>query len=109
MRIFRTLVVAGCLVLSCNASHAFADTGGTVHIFVADFRIFVADSGDGATAKVTLDSRTYRVPISFEVGLNWKDVRDAYSIPAAFGELLKQGRIRIYITCSGAEFHVTRR
>jgi hypothetical protein len=102
MKILRTLIVAGCLAFTLFASHALADTGDPV-------RILVAEVGDGGTAKVTLDSRTYRVPIGFESGLSWSDVRDAYSIPAAYAELLKQGRIRIYVTCSGAEFHVTHR
>jgi hypothetical protein len=102
MKILRTVLIAACLVFTLPASHAFADSGDPV-------RIMVREVGDGSTAKVTLDSGTYRVPIGFESGLSWSDVKDAYSIPPAYAELLKQGRIRMYITCGGAEFHVLRR
>jgi hypothetical protein len=102
MKILRSLVIAACLAFPFSASPALADTGNSV-------RLLITKVGDGSTAKVTSDWGTSRVPISFESGLGWDDVKDAYTIPAPYAELLKQGRIRIYISCGGAEFHVTRR
>jgi len=100
----KTLRLFFCLcsfALVLNTSLAFADSGDKVRLLVT--------KADDATAKITLDSGTYDVPISFEVGLSRADVRDAYSIPPGYAELLKHGRITIYISCGGAEFHVVHR
>jgi hypothetical protein len=71
-------------------------------------RFLVAKAGD-QTAKVTIGSQTYLVPISIEKGLSWDDVKDGYELPPAYISLLKQGRIAISITCSGTSFSVVRR
>jgi len=69
-------------------------------------RILVAKS-DEVTAKVTLGTQTYLAPIRFEdSSFSWNDVKDGYSITPAFASLIEQGRVSIYIGCSGATFSV---
>ena len=70
-------------------------------------RILLAQS-DQKTAKVTIDSKTYLVPIDIETGLSWDDVKDGYYLPPEYALLMKQGRLKIFITCSGASFQVIR-
>jgi hypothetical protein len=81
-----------------NSSLAFADPDKSVRILVA--------KSDDMTAKVTLDSETYLVPITFEnSSFNWQnDVKDGYSITPEFASFIKQGHVSIYIGCVGATF-----
>ncbi len=67
-------------------------------------RTLVAKSDD-TTAKVTIGSNTYLAPLTFEnSSFSWDDVKDGYSITPEFASLFAQGRVSIYIECSGAQF-----
>ena len=89
------------LAATINSSLASADTDDSV-------RLLVYKSSED-TAKIVIGSKSYLTPISFETGLAWSEVKDAYHVPPAYALLLKASRISIYIDCSGAQFHVLKR
>ena len=101
MKYLRSLVFLLVIASINNSSLAFADTDDSV-------RLLVYQSSED-TAKIVIGSKSYLAPISFETGLAWSDVKDAYHVPPAYALLLKASRISIYIDCSGAEFHVLKR
>ena len=101
MKLLRSFLILVLVALVSSPSLAPADTDDSV-------RLLVFKSND-ETAKIEIGSRDYLVPISFEGGFTWNDVKDAYHIPPAYAALLKEGRISIYIGCSGAAFRVTKR
>ncbi len=97
MKYLRPIIsVSLCLFISSYAL-ASADDDKSVRILVA--------KADNKTAKVTIGSATYLAPLSFEnSSFSWDDVKDGYSITPAFASLFAQGRVSIYIECSGAKF-----
>ena len=96
MKYLRSLLYLTIVTLITTWSLAKADGDDSVRLLV------YPTSGDDA--KIVIGSESYLVPISFEAGLHWEDVKDAYHIPPAYASLLEQGRITIFIGCSGASF-----
>jgi len=96
------LSLIACLTISAfivASSQAWADDAKSVRILVS--------KSDDSTVKITMGSQTYSAPIRFEDGsFTWNDVKDGYSITPAFASLIEQGRVSIYIGCSGATFSV---
>jgi hypothetical protein len=98
MKYLRSLLCLALVTFIANSSLAPADADNSVRLMMS--------KSDEHTAKVMIGSKTYLVPISFESGLSWDDVKDAYHVPPAYADLLKEDRISIYIDCSGASFSV---
>ena len=98
MKYLRSLVCLAVVALITTSSLATAGSDDSV-------RLLVSKSREGK-CEILIGSKTYLTPISFETGLSWDDVKDAYSIPPAYAALLEKGRISIYISCSGATFNV---
>ena len=98
MKYLRLLLCLSLVSLTANASLATADSDNSVRILLA--------KSDETTAQLTIGSNTYPAPISFEGGFTWSDVKDAYSVPPAFVSFIEDGRISVYIGCSGASFTV---
>jgi len=79
--------------------------------FIATFSIAAADSYDSdmATikkdgshgAKVSLDKKTYTVPISFGDGASWDSVKDHYELSDAAAAAIKSGKASISIGSDG--------
>ena len=86
-----------CLFITAT-SVASADPDKSVTILVA--------KADETTAKVTIGTQDYLAPITFENSLSWNDVKDGYSITPEFATLFQQGRVSIYIECTGAQFRM---
>ena len=102
MKYLRLILCLFLIAFIANSSFASADSDSSV-------RILVAKAGE-TTAQITIGSRTYHAPISFEdTSFSWTDVKDAYSVPPAYASLIEDGRISIYIGCSGASFSVLKR
>lgn len=99
MKYLRLILGLTLVAFIANSSLLSADPDKSVRILVA--------KSDETTAKVTLGSQTYLVPISFEdTSFSWNDVKDGYSITPAFASFIAEGRVSIYIGCSGAAFKV---
>ena len=101
MKYLRSLLCLAVVAFLTQTNLALADTDDSV-------RLLVYKSGENK-AEIVIGSKSYLVPISFESGLSWDDVKDAYHIPPAYATLLEQGRVSIYINCSGASFSVNKR
>jgi len=101
MQYLRSLLCLALVAFITHSSLALADTDDSV-------RLLMFKSSD-VKAKVMIGSKTYLVPIRFESGFTWDDVKDAYHVPPAYASLLKRGRISIFIGCSGATFSVIKR
>jgi len=94
------LISTLCLFIAAT-SLASADSDKSV-------RMLVAKAND-TTAKVTIGTQTYLVPLTFENGsFSWANVKDGYYITPGFASLFEQGRVSIYIQCSGAQFRALR-
>jgi hypothetical protein len=85
--------------------------------FLATFSIASAHSDEAVsltitkagerTAKVTMESKTYRAPISFANGASWDSVKDGYTVPAFYDELIEEGKVAISVEADGgASFRV---
>ena len=96
MKQFHSLLGLAFVALLTTSSLTKADNDDSVRLLVYPT--------NGDDAKVVIGSNTYLVPIQFESGFHWSDVKDAYHIPPAYASLLEQGRITMYIGCSGASF-----
>ena len=100
MKVLRRILCLSLVALIANSSLAFGDASDK------SVRILVAKS-DEKTAKITIGSQTYLAPIRFEdASFSWNDVKDGYSVTPAFASLIRQGRVSVYIGCSGASFSV---
>ena len=96
MKYLRSLLCLTIVTLITTSSLAKADDDNSIRLLVYPT--------SGHDAKIVIGSQSFLVPISFEDGFNWTDVKDAYHFPPAYASLLELGRITIYIGCSGASF-----
>jgi len=104
MKYLRLVLCLSLFAFATNSSFALSDAPQPDK----SVRILVAKSDD-VTAKVTIESQTYLVPVQFEDNsFSWNDVKDGYSITPGFASLIEHGRVYIYIGCSGASFHATK-
>jgi len=102
MKYLRAIFCFSLLAFSAVASLARADDSDK------SVRILVAKAND-TTAKVTIGTQTYLVPLSFEDNtFSWNDVKDGYNITPAFASYIAEDRGSIYIGCSGAAFRAAR-
>ncbi len=101
MKYLRSILCLTLATVMTTSSLAKADDDDSVRLLV------YPTSGDHV--KIVIGSKTYLVPITFEAGLTWDDVKDAYHIPPAYASLLEEGRISIFIGCSGASFTAHKR
>ena len=99
LRLAFCLFITGLVLTTSTASAAPEDS----------VRVLIAKADD-QTADVTIGTKIYRVPITFETiaGLNWSNLKDAYDIPPIYASMIKRGRIAISVTCSGTAFIVLR-
>jgi hypothetical protein len=101
MKYLRSLLYLTVVTLITTSSLSKADADDSVRLLVYPT--------NGDDAKIVIGSKSYLVPITFEAGFHWTDVKDAYHIPPAYASLLEEGRISIYIGCSGASFTAHKR
>jgi len=101
MKKLRFLLCLAVVAFITHSSLAKADNDDSVRLLVYPT--------NGDDAKIVIGSESYLVPITFEASLGWDDVKDAYHIPPAYASLLEEGRISIYIGCSGASFSIIKR
>ena len=96
MKTLRFLLCLVIVTLITTSSLTKADDDESVRLLVYPT--------NGDNAKIVIGPKTYLVPITFEIGFHWEDVKDAYHIPTAYAAQLEQGRISMFIGCSGASF-----
>ena len=53
------------------------------------------------TAKVTLDKKTYTVPVTFGDGADWSDVKDHYELSDASAAAVKSGKAKLSVGSDG--------
>ncbi|MCE0484633.1 MAG: hypothetical protein LV479_10400 [Methylacidiphilales bacterium] len=85
----------------CLSLAAFAATSTAVIADSYDSDQATIKKASDSTAKVTIGSKTYTTPISFDDGASWDVVKDHYEVSSAAEDWLKAGKACISIGSDG--------